>query len=309
MSKYKKLVVITDGYLSGIPFGLLSESSVKYEPLVKNHDILYTPSMSFLARQRGLKDRGVRPDKLLALADPAFGGRNLADAAGGGVETRNYFAAAEGALGLFTPLPETRTEVKNIGSLFKAENVTYLFADKAAESVIKSMPLEGYRYLHFATHGILGDQIPGVAEPALVMADEGKKEDGFLTVSEVEKLKLDSDLVVLSACDTGSGKYFQGEGVMGLSRGFILAGSRAVLVSLWPVDSKATVAFMTRFYAHLKSGKSKAESLRLTQLEFMAGAEQGGSSAERSIAAKRTVDSSAETSHPYYWAPFVLIGE
>lgn len=180
---------------------------------------------------------------------------------------------------------------------------------KATKANVLAQPLIGYRYLHFATHGILGNQVPGVFEPALVLsANSGQSDDAFLTLSEIEKMKLNSDLTVLSACDTGSGKYYTGEGIMGLSRGFLLAGSKSVLASLWPIDSRATVRFMLFFYKHLQAGKSKAESLRLTQLEFMKTANTEGSSA-RGLKVTGKSTQSVKLSHPYYWAPFVLTGE
>lgn len=116
------------------------------------------------------------------------------------------------------------------------------------------------------------------------------------------------DLTVLSACDTGSGKYYTGEGVMGLSRGFLVAGSRSVLASLWPIDSMSTVDFMTRFYQHLQSGKSKPEALRLVQLELM-DVKASRMSIERGIRLSGKAQEQTNISHPYYWAAFVLTGE
>jgi CHAT domain-containing protein len=175
---------------------------------------------------------------------------------------------------------------------------------------VKRQGLTGYRYLHFATHGILGNQIPGVFEPALVLAaePEGSGQDGFLTLGEVQQLKLGSELTVLSACDTGSGKYFTGEGVMGLSRGFLLAGSRSVIMSLWPVASDATVQLMGHFYRNLHSGKSKSESLRKAQLSLM-GNWTGGETAVRGRQQWQVMLERNRAVHPFYWAAFVLIGE
>jgi CHAT domain-containing protein len=115
-------------------------------------------------------------------------------------------------------------------------------------------------------------------------------------------------MTVLSACDTGSGKYYTGEGVMGLGRGFLLAGSRSVLVSLWPISSDPTVEFMTIYYKHLLSKRTKSESLRLTQLQFL---HRKGirTSVERGILLKAKDIVFEDVTHPFYWAPFVLIGE
>jgi CHAT domain-containing protein len=185
-----------------------------------------------------------------------------------------------------------------------------LLGRKASETELKSLTLNTYRYLHFATHGILGNQIPGIYEPALVLATEKGTagQDGYLTLTEVEKLNLNSDLAVLSACDTGSGEYFTGEGVMGLSRGFLLSGSRSVIVSLWPVASHATVELMSLFYENLRAGKSKAEALRSAQLSLM-GQGVASASSERGINISGVPTSKTPLSHPFYWAPFVLIGD
>jgi len=304
LDRYKKLIVIPDGMLNGIPFNLLSVSSEEYYPLILNHEIILTPSLSYLIKTRNLEYRS-KSDSLLAFADPVYGSRKIP------IEyqddTRGFYVQTVNHLNLFDPLPETRTEVQNIVSLFNHSDITTFFGEEAAESKIKSLDLIRYRYLHFATHGILGNQIPGIDEPALVLAKENNQ-DGFLTLSEVESLKLDSDLTVLSACNTGSGEYYTGEGVMGLSRGFLLAGSRSVLVSLWPVSSKATVELMTVFYEHLKSGKSKTESLRLAQLAIRDHnkAEDIG---ERGIVITSKKELAINYTHPFYWSPFVLIGE
>jgi CHAT domain-containing protein len=150
--------------------------------------------------------------------------------------------------------------------------------------------------------------MPGIYEPALVLAAGPSPLDSFLTLSNVEELKVNSEMTVLSACNTGSGKYYTGEGVMGLGRGFLLAGSRSVLVSLWPISSDTTVEFMTIYYKYLLSKRTKSESLRLTQLQFL---HRKGirTSVERGILLKAKDKVFEDVTHPFYWAPFVLIGE
>jgi CHAT domain-containing protein len=307
LDRFRKLTIIPDGTLNGIPFTLLSKSSKHYRPLIFDHEVSLTPSISYLLKNRDLEYRATS-DKLLGLADPDYGSRAVPEVYQD--ETRGYYERAVDDFNLFTPLPETRTEVSNIARLFQPENVTTVYGKEASESKIKSLNLEEYRYLHFATHGILGNQIPGVDEPALVLAAESKNsaQDGFLTLSEVEEMKLNSEMTVLSACDTGRGKYFTGEGIMGLSRGFLLAGSRSVIVSLWPVASEATVELMTLFYQNLRSGKSKEASLRLAQLAMM-DSKNVKTYRERSIKVSVKARPEAQGVHPFYWAPFVMIGE
>ena len=306
LSNVKRLIVIPDGYLNGIPFAVLSKSQDQYHPVIKEHEVLLIPSISYLIAQRNSKQVASYNKELFALADPSYSSNYIPEEYRD--DTSVFYTRAVNALGIFTPLPETRNEVENISHLFGEGKTLLLMGKEASKTKVKSEPLQGYRYLHFATHGILGNQIPGVNEPALVLAAENSSQSSFLTLSDIEELKLNSDLTVLSACDTGSGIYYTGEGVMGLSRGFLLAGSRSVLASLWPIDSESTVKFMMSFYQHLQSGESKSESLRLTQLEFISGKE-GGTSTERGV---RIIDKNqqhAKISHPFYWASFVLTGE
>lgn len=307
LANSQRLIVIPDGVLNGIPLGLLSKSATNYFPLIMDHEIVLTPSISYFIQQRAGQYQN-NADRIFALADPVYGRRAVPEVHRD--ETEVFYTRAVKDFDLFVPLPETRTEVRNIAKRFPSSHVTLVFGNQASESTVKSNRLDRYRYLHFATHGILGNQIPGIDEPALVLASEPESsgEDGFLTMNEVEQLNLSCELTVLSACDTGSGKYFTGEGVMGLSRGFLVAGSRSVLVSLWPVASQATVELMDLFYGNLRSGKSKAESLRLAKLAMMRGY-QSQNRAERGI--RVTSNSGVVTNivHPFFWAPFVLIGE
>ena len=302
-----KLIVIPDGLLNGIPFTVLSKSPDRYEPLIFDHEVVLSPSITHLWAQRNRRYTAAS-DRLFALADPNYGLRSMPKEHDD--ETAEFYQRAVSELNLFSPLPETRTEVGNIVRLFAAADVYTVFGDRATETHVKSHPLGNYRYLHFATHGILGNQIPGVHEPALVLAKEpeGTGQDGFLTPGDVEQLNMNCDLTVLSACDTGSGKYYTGEGIMGLSRSFLLAGSRSVIVSLWPVSSEATVELMSLFYQHLRSGKSKAESLRLAQLA-MIHLKETRTSSDRGVKVASKTGADTYTAHPFYWAPFVLIGE
>jgi len=305
-----RIIVIPDGVLNGIPFTLLSKDLDSYRPLILDHEIVLSPSIAYLFERR--KEKTVfKQDKLFAVADPDY--TSLSEEKEKfNQEVVAMYKRTVKDLGIFSPLPETRTEVKNISALFHSDNVFAYYGKAATETNIKAHLLDKYRYIHFATHGILGNQIPGVFEPALVLSTEpeNSSEDGFLTLHEVQQLKLDNDLTVLSACDTGSGKYYTGEGIMGLSRGFLLSGSRSVVVSLWPVASDATVNLMTRFYKNLRSGYSKASSLRKAQLNMM-GSWQSDDSGERGMSVWQGQDkfSRKKRMHPFCWAPFVLIGD
>ena len=194
-------------------------------------------------------------------------------------------------LSYFQPLPETRSEAEAIARMFGGQTVHLMLGDQALESKVNGSDLKPFGFLHFATHGILGGEVPGLSEPALVLGNE-PGEDGFLTSSEVGKLSLNAELTVLSACNTGSGEFVTGEGVMGMSRAFLVAGSRSVVVSLWPVASEETVRLMTGFYRQLKAGKNADEALRETKLKMIEAARKSGS----------------KEGHPFYWAPFIILG-
>ena len=163
-----------------------------------------------------------------------------------------------------------------------------LLGVSATETNLRNVALKDYRYLHFATHADLPGKIQGIKEPFIIMGQvENKgKDDGFLTLSEVLELKLDADMVVLSACSTGKGKMMEGEGVANFARAFQHAGAKSVVVSLWEVASEPAVEYMKAFYGHLKAGKSRAEALRLSRKEIK-----------------------AKYHNPFYWAVFILHGE
>jgi CHAT domain-containing protein len=150
--------------------------------------------------------------------------------------------------------------------------------------------LSQYRYVHFATHGLLDNDRPGLSSLVLSMVDEqGKPQDGFLRSNEIYNLKLPAELVVLSACQTGLGKEIKGEGLVGMTRGFMYAGAARVVVSLWNVNDKATAELMTKFYEKmLKGGARPAAALRAAQVEMWM---------------------QKQWQSPYYWAAFTLQGE
>ncbi len=305
LARYESLVVLPDGPVAMVPMALLSGSAAHYRPLVETHTISYAPSLSLLAESRRHPSR-LRdgPLRLLAVADPAY--PQEFDTSGFDEVRREAAERAVSDLGFFEPLPETRREVRTAARLLGSGDATFLMGTDATESAVKHMDLLGYDVLHFATHGVLGQALPGVYEPALVMAADESEADGYLSLTEVAQLELDSDLTVLSACDTGRGEYVRGEGVMGLGRGFMAAGSRSVLVSLWPIASEATVQFMEVFYGGLAAGQTKADALRQAQMAIRS-APRATASGDRGLVAKKPDDGSF--ADPYYWAPFILIGD
>lgn len=268
-----RVVVIGDATVNAFPFELLAPSG---EALGERMSVAFTPSIQFYERS---SPREVA-DAFYAVGDPIYSEppESLGYTLGG--------PRGSSFLRYFTPLPETRTEIEAISGLF-GDRATIALGAQATESFVKATPPSRHAFVHFATHGILAGQVPGLAEPALVLGNE-PGEDGFLTASEVSSLSLRADLAVLSACSTGAGELLPGEGVMGMGRAFLGAGSRGVVVSLWPVDSAATEALMVRFYTYHLSGLDVSRSLWL---------------------AKRDIRAVPQWSHPYFWSAFVLVSE
>ena len=164
------------------------------------------------------------------------------------------------------------------------------WVSRASRATAVSPELSQYRYVHFATHGLLNSRHPALSGVFLSRFNEsGKSQDGFLQLHDVYNLKLSADLVVLSACQTALGKDIRGEGLVGLTRGFMYAGAARVVASLWQVDDAATAELMREFYtAMLTKGKPPAEALRAAQVRMW---------------------EHDRWSSPYYWAAFTLQGE
>jgi CHAT domain-containing protein len=313
----EKVIIIPDGILGLLPFDALvvkEGTGIKDSVYVGDkYTISYYQSASVLALQRVLK-REPAQKVLFALGDPVFDkndpryiaykqgrpeptllAQNLSEYAYRGLATRREWGKTtsddkEGKELVYTPLPETEEEVKAIASLYGVtpNPPDVLLGVLANETNLRKSPLENYRYLHFATHADLPGKLQGINEPFLLLGqveNEGS-DDGFLTLGEVLGLKLNADLVVLSACLTGRGKVMEGEGVANFARAFQHAGARSVVVSLWEVASNEAVEYMTTFYRHLKEGRSKSEALSLARKEIK-----------------------SKYPNPFFWAPFILHGE
>jgi CHAT domain-containing protein len=190
----------------------------------------------------------------------------------------------------YRPLPETEREVVEISRIMGVEAAPpdVLLSVMANETELKKVKLDHYRYIHFATHADLPGAVQGIYEPFILLGQVENREgdDGFLTLSEVLDLKLNADMVVLSACLTGRGKVMGGEGVINFARAFQHAGAQSVVVSLWEVSSNEAVEYMKIFYGHLKAGKGRAEALGLARKEMK-----------------------AKYPNPFFWAVFILHGE
>lgn len=295
----KRLVIVADGALQYVPFAALSASPTAYQPLIVRHEVVSLPSASSFAVQReNLANRPVAPKTLAVVADPVFSTsdprvKKDKEAGAAQVATRSFehlpANATAGQLSI-PRLPFTRWEADRILAVARAGSNLKALDFRANRAIATSGELSKYRYVHFATHGYLDTTRAGLSAIVLSLFDEdGKPQDGFLRTHDVYNLKLPAELVVLSACETGLGKDVRGEGLEGLTRGFMYAGARRVVVSLWNVNDKATAALMQRLYTGmLRSNKTPAAALRAAQMEML-----------------RT----GQWQSPYYWAAFVMQGE
>ncbi|MBA2525376.1 MAG: CHAT domain-containing protein [Pyrinomonadaceae bacterium] len=322
----ERLVVVADGALQYVPFSALSvvsgQSSVaqrsrtnneprttdngpptNYRPLIQDHEIISLPSASALAIQRqGLAHRKPAPNAVAVIADPVFSaaderlgaqaktGAVKQSQADGAANTRIIEHLAEDSGLIIRRLKFTRQEADQILAEAPRAKSFRAIDFKANRATATGGELSKYRYVHFATHGYIDSERPDLSAIVLSLVDaEGKPQDGFLRAHEIYNLNLPAELVVLSACETGLGKEIKGEGLVGLTRGFMYAGARRVVVSLWNVNDKATAELMARFYrGMLKENKTPAAALRTAQMEM---------SRQR------------QWQSPYYWAAFVLQGE
>jgi CHAT domain-containing protein len=190
----------------------------------------------------------------------------------------------------FARLPFSREEASAIASLANPQTRFVATDFRASRATVLGGALAGHRIVHLATHGIVDNQRPALSGLLLSLFDErGAPRNGFLRLHDIYNMRLDADLVVLSACQTALGKEIQGEGLIGLTRAFMYAGASGVIATLWQVSDAATAELMKRFYRGLlKEGLTPAAALR---------------------AAQRDMSHDARWSAPYYWAGFVLQGD
>jgi CHAT domain-containing protein/Tfp pilus assembly protein PilF len=305
----EKLIIVPDGALAFLPFDALTAGG-RSPYLAERFEMSLAPSISVL-KMVGDRRPEARAGQLLALGGARYSGdgshaqRGRTALRRGGVEKRvQEQAAGHGAaryyhaLGLqWDDLPGTREEVLAIrDEVFGGGGTTVLQGDEASEKSVKRLSasgeLERERLVHFATHGLFDAEFPAYSAVVLSEVSGALKgssaEDGYLTVEEVALLRLKADLVVLSACETGLGKVVEGDGVVGLTRAFLVSGARGAEVTLWVVDDTATKQFMVRVY--LLAERSRAG--------FAAAMTK----------AKREFIASKEFSDPYYWSGFVLYG-
>lgn len=284
----KRVIVAADGALNYIPFQLLPASASHPEPLVAEHELINVPSASILGDLRKeAARRGVRAKVLAALGDPKFPQNDQQQTAA----ARNIEINVDAPdLSAISDLFYAAREIANLLDVVSKGQAFAATKYDATRDQLLSMDLTQFAVLHLATHGLLDPKHPERSGLLLSTVDrEGKKLNGFIGLQDVYSLRAPVDLVVLSACQTGLGEDIRGEGLIGLTRGFMYAGATSVVASLWQVEDEATAELMKLFYTEmLKNGKTPAEALR---------------SAQNSIRQR------PEWSAPHYWAGFTLQGE
>ncbi len=304
------LIIVPDGPLGVVPFEMLvlneggstrTYGAISYsngaEFFGDRNPISYYQSVTALTLARTLVGRQKASERILAMVDPVF---SVADA-------RMTKATAEKRRATLDKLTDERlmSFQSDLGLSFPRLALTGQLGEslkktdpartdlyegfQAQKAVLFQKDLTAYRSCVFATHGYFGKDLPGIQEPVLILTlpNQLEGQDGFLRMSEVMGLKLNADIVTLTACQSGLGKQLSGEGTMGMGRAFQYAGAKSVLMSLWSVAESSSVDLATSFFKHLREGKSKLEALRLAREEIR----------------------EAGYDHPFFWAPFILVGE
>ena len=325
------LLVVPDGPLHYLPLAMVRlKGATNSTYLIEQYAVSSVSALTTLEAirkqkvEREQKRKG--PGKeLLAFANPDFGAGPVVKASDDMVtrvrSVRNDYYVSKGLK--LTALPETEQEAIRVASLFGSPQeyksptadgpeglvavyvdrgaselqVKRLFGGLPANSTLSAQPSTRCRYLLFGTHGLADERNGMLSCLALAAPAADSEEDGFLQAQEVLSLRLDTDLVMLSACQTGLGQMHGGEGLVGLSASFFVAGAESVCASLWQVPSGPTTQLSTEFFRHLKEGKlDRAEALRQAQLTVLRHG--------------RSLDGApADYSSPFCWAAFVLMGE
>lgn len=322
--KGKTLMVVPSGVLTALPFHLLvTEKPAAAKPdnldsyrdaawLIKRQAVSILPSVGSLKALRTFASKSntnVKP--MIGFGDPAFDpnastpGQPPTPSRSGprSIVTRSYTDFWQGAdvdrsaLSRSLPqLPDTAVELRTVAQKLNAPESDIHLGRDASETTVKKAPLADYRILYFATHGLVAGDIKGVAEPSLVLsipAQPSDFDDGLLTSSEVARLKLNADWVVLSACNTVAGGKPGAEALSGLARAFFYAGARALLVTHWSVESDAATRLTTSTFGILAANPTigRAEALRRAMLDYL------------------NDTSNRNAAYPAFWGPFEIVGE
>jgi CHAT domain-containing protein len=297
--KNKRLLIVSDGVLQFIPFGSLPDPG-NARLLMLDHEIVTAPSTAVVAllrqetanRKPAAKTLAVLADPVFSTNDPRVANAQAAHAAKDEKDSTADALRSATELGLkdLRRLRFSRQEADEISRLANNDSKLEAVDFQANRALATSPELGQYRIVHFATHGLINNTHPELSGVVLSLVDEkGRPQNGFLRLYDLYNLKLSADLVVLSACQTALGKQIRGEGLVGLTRGFMYAGAPRVVSSLWQIDDRATAEFMKRFYEGMLGQKLRpAAALRAAQV---------------------SMQKDPRWNEPHYWAAFTLQGE
>lgn len=301
----KRLLIVSEGALQYVPFNALSlRDGQPYQPLIATNEVINLPSASVLAvLRREASGRQVAPKAVAVLADAVFQSddarllqarQNRAShtSADSQLDEQSELirSAKDSGVFNFQRLPFTRQEAEAIANLAGEARSLKALDFSASRDTVFNAGLDQYRIVHFATHGLLNSRHPELSGIVLSLVDkDGRARDGFLRTHDIYNLKLRANLVVLSACRTALGNEVRGEGLLGLTRGFMYSGTPRVVASLWDVRDEATSKLMTHFYQKmLREGLRPAAALRAAQLALL---------------------KDPRWEAPYFWAGFTLQGD
>jgi CHAT domain-containing protein/tetratricopeptide (TPR) repeat protein len=317
------LLVAANGALSQLPLALLptQKVAVKVDPklpyghfkdvpwLLRQAAFTQLPSVNALVALRKLPAASAERAPFVGFGDPQFSETPIQIASSRG-RLRNLNIARPSLrdleqgksvewldYGKIPPLPDTRDEILALAQALKANPEADVFlGSKASKENLKKLDLAKRKVVAFATHGLLAGDFPGVSEPSLALANPGGGKHGLLTLEDILGLKLDADWVVLSACNTAGGDGEGADALSGLGRGFFYAGSRALLVTHWPVESGSAKTLVTGIFERQAADPklSRAEALRQSMLALMQS---------------KSTDNAFSYAHPLFWAPYALVGE
>ncbi len=299
----QRIYVIAGGSLTGLPFSLLVTAPPEGDDddpaalratdwLADRHALVHIPSLGSLAALRGVAARQESQNSFLGIGDPIIG---AGSEQGGKTVSRNALSNVI-SLRALPRLPGTADELRRLQSAMGGQGSALLLGERATETAVRKADLSRTRVLAFATHGLVAGDA-GVTEPGLVLTPPSQAsadDDGYLGASEVATLRLDADWVILSACNTATSDGGTTQGLGGLARAFFYAGARNLLASHWPVSDEVAPVLTVRVIELERSGMGRASAL---------------AQAMREIRQDPRNDATGSWAHPFYWAPFVLIGD
>ncbi len=313
-------LLLTSPYDDGVDAGLLF-SRYRLAPwLIRKHALSISPSLDALRKIRSLPLAGEGRRTYAGFGDPLFKAYQAGRGTGAAIATRGLVIRGVRATGddaerdaktysaqlsQLSRLPDTAQEIETVARVLGADPARDVFLrERASEGLVKSMNLADLKVLAFATHALIPGDLDGLDQPALALsapAVTGEAEDGLLTMKEVLGLKLNADWVILSACNTGAGEDAGKEAISGLGRAFFFAGTRALLVSYWPVESNSAMRLVSRMFRFYREERlSRSEALRRSMLDLV----------DNGILKDRDKNSDTVSyAHPLFWAPFAVVGD